>query len=90
MLVMVVNLIKEREEGKGRVDNEYDGKQVDREGMTGCGVYTVREREGGRKRGLWSSTMLTDYIGYFENRRNAKYVKNTLQIFSDTLHRLAD
>ena len=38
-----------------------------------------------------SSTMLTDYIiGYFGNHRNAKYVQNTLQIFSDTLHRLAD
>ena len=61
MLVMVVNLIKEREEGKGRVDNEYDGKQVDREGMTGCGVYTVhsvREREGGWKRGWWSTEQI--------------------------------
>ena len=55
MLVMVINLVKERVEGKGRVNNEDDGKQVDREGMTGWGAYTVRETKGGWKRGWWSS-----------------------------------
>ena len=55
MLVMVINLVKERVEGKGRVNNEDDGKQVDREWITAWGVYILREREGGWKRGWWSS-----------------------------------
>ena len=55
MLVMVINLVKERVEGIVRVDNEDDGKQVDREWITAWGVYILREREGGWKRGWWSS-----------------------------------
>ena len=78
----------------GCVHIEGKGRRVEKrvvEFRTKFGHLVLRSTLLLRFAGLFSSsTMLNDYIAYFGNRRNAKYVQNTLQIFSDTQHRLVD